>query len=46
MAENANDDASGYMPLLLPNPNGNLYATAYDEVIDEVMETLERKQKI
>jgi hypothetical protein len=34
------------MPLLLPNPARNLYATALDNDLDMVMETIERKQKI
>jgi hypothetical protein len=46
MAEDANDDDSSDTQLLLPEPVGNLYATAYDAELDEVMETIERKQKI
>jgi hypothetical protein len=46
MAEDANDDDSSDTQLLLPEPVGNLYVTAYDARLDEVMETIERKQKI
>jgi hypothetical protein len=46
MAEDANDDGREDTPLLLPIPNGKLYTTQYDEGIDEVMETMEQKQKI
>jgi hypothetical protein len=46
MADDANDDGSDDEPLLLPIPNRKLYATEYVEEIDEVMESIERKQKI
>lgn len=32
--------------LLLPNPARNLYVTARDDDLDEVMETIEQKHKI
>jgi hypothetical protein len=40
------DNDSSNTQLLLPEPAGNLYATAYDPGLDKVMETIERKQKI
>jgi hypothetical protein len=46
MADDANDDDNSDDTLMLPLPNGNLYAQRYDEIIDEVVETLHRKQKI
>jgi hypothetical protein len=46
MADAPPDDSSGDTPLLLPNPASNLYATAHDDVLDKVMETIKQKQKI
>jgi hypothetical protein len=46
MADAPPDDSSGDTPLLLPNPASNLYATAHDDVLDKVMETIKRTQKI
>jgi hypothetical protein len=46
MAEDVPDAARGDTPLMLPLPDGNLYAETYDEDLDEVMETIKRKQKI
>jgi hypothetical protein len=40
------DSTSGNTPLLLPNPASNIYATTRNDVLDKVMETIKRKQKI
>ena len=40
-----NDDASDNA-MILPNPQGQLYAVAEDKDMGEVVEVLERRQKI
>jgi hypothetical protein len=46
MAEDVPDAGRSDTPLMLPLPNGNLNAQSHDDDFDEVMETVERKQKI
>jgi hypothetical protein len=46
MTDDTPDDDSSDTTILMPTPGGNLYANAYDEDMDEVVETNERQQKI
>ena len=46
MIDDRSDDRNGDEPLILTEPTGRAYAVTYDEDMDEVVEILERKQKI
>ena len=46
MADGVSNDGNGDEPLVLANPVGRVDAQSFDDLMDEEVETLERKQKI
>jgi hypothetical protein len=46
MADAPVDEHNDDDPLILPNPSGKIYAVELDKELDEIMETMDRKQKI